>query len=72
MSLNLMEENNIVLLLQSFVVIVSGERLISRLRVQLFGAMLYQSVGWHDDEKHTTGSLTTILSNDADKVKNVS
>ena len=57
--------------LQSFVVTVSGERLTSRLRVQLFKAMLNQSVGWHDDEKNTTGSLTTILSTDADKVKNV-
>ena len=58
-------------LLQSFVVTVSGERLTSRLRVQLFKAMLNQSVGWHDDEKNTTGSLTTILSTDADRVKNV-
>ena len=57
--------------LQLFVVTVSGERLTSRLRVQLFKAMLQQSVGWHDDEDHTTGSLTTILSTDADKVKYV-
>ena len=52
-------------------VTLSGERLTSRLRVQLFKAMLQQSVGWHDEEEHTTGSLTTILSNDADNVKNV-
>ena len=50
---------------------LSGERLTSRLRVELFKAMLQQSVGWHDEEEHTTGSLTTVLSNDADNVKKV-
>ena len=53
-------------------VTLSGERLTSRLRAQLLKAMLQQSVGWHDEEEHTTGSLTTILSTDADNVKNVS
>lgn len=52
--------------------IVSGERLTTRLRVELFKALLNQTVGWYDDEEHTTGSLTTILTVDADNVKNVS
>ena len=51
---------------------VSGERLTTRLRVQLFRAFLHQTIGWYDDEEHTTGALATTLSVDADNVKNVS
>ena len=50
----------------------SGERLATRLRVQLFRAFLHQTIGWYDDEEHTTGALTTTLTVDADNVKNVS
>ena len=59
-------------MLQYFIVSASGERLTTRLRVQLFRAFLHQTIGWYDDEEHTTGALTTILSLYADKVKNVS
>ena len=51
---------------------MSGERLTTRLRVQLFKTMLNQTIGWHDEKEHTTGSLATILSVDTNNVKNVS
>lgn len=57
---------------QLFVITVSGEKLTTRLRVSAFKAMLHQTIGWHDDEEHTTGSLSTLLSVDANSVKNVS
>ena len=56
---------------QSFVVTLSGERLTTRLRVQLFKSLLQKDVGWYDEEEHTTGALTTILSVDANNVKKV-
>ena len=48
------------ILLQSLLVIVSGEKLTTRLRVQLFKSMMHQTVGWHDEEGHTTGSLAIL------------
>ena len=51
---------------------LSGERLTTRLRVQLFKAMLHSDVEWYDDEEHTTGSLNAMLYIDANNVKAVS
>ena len=51
---------------------VSGENLTARLRSLSFGAMLRQEIGWHDDEKNSTGTLTTRLSHDASQVQGVS
>ena len=51
---------------------LSGERLTTRLRVQLFKAMLHNDVEWYDDEEHTTGSLNAMLYIDANNVKAVS
>ena len=50
---------------------VSGERLTTRLRVQLFKSLLHKDVGWYDEEEHTTGALTALLSVDANNVKKV-
>ena len=33
--------------------------------------MLRQEIGWHDDEKNSTGALTTRLANDASQVQGV-
>ena len=59
------------LYLQTFAVTVSGERLTTRLRVQLFKALLRKEVGWYDKEENTTGALTALLSADANNVKKV-
>jgi ATP-binding cassette subfamily B (MDR/TAP) protein 1 len=34
--------------------------------------MLRQEIGWYDEEKNSTGALTTRLANDAGQVKEVS
>ena len=34
--------------------------------------MLRQEMGWHDDERNSTGALTTRLANDAGEVQGVS
>ena len=60
------------LFLQAFIITISGERLTTRLRVQLFKALVHQTVGWHDKEEHTTGSLTAMLYVDTNNVKKVS
>ena len=57
--------------MQSFVVMLSGERLTTRLRVELFKALLKKEVGWFDEEEHTTGALNTILFVDTNNVKKV-
>ena len=56
---------------QAFIITMSGERLTTRLRVQLFKALVHQTVGWHDEEEHTTGSLTAMLYVDTNNVKKV-
>ena len=58
--------------MQAFIITISGERLTTRLRVQLFKALVHQTVGWHDEEEHTTGSLTAMLYVDTNNVKKVS
>ena len=51
---------------------ISGEALTARLRSKSFKAMLRQEMGWHDDERNSTGTLTTRLANDAGEVQGVS
>ena len=50
---------------------ISGENLTARLRSLSFKAMLRQEVGWHDNERNSTGALTTRLANDASQVQGV-
>ena len=50
---------------------MSGEFLTERIRSRLFKAMLRQEMGWFDEEKHSTGALTTRLSEDAAQVQGV-
>lgn len=57
---------------QAFCFTVSGENLTSRLRSRLFKAFLRQEIGWYDDERNSTGALTTRLAHDAGQVQGVS
>ena len=50
---------------------VSGENLTSRLRSMTFRAMLRQEIGWFDEERNSSGALTTRLSSDAGQVQGV-
>ena len=50
---------------------VAGERLTARLRSRSFKTMLRQEIGWYDEERNSTGALTTRLANDAGQVKEV-
>ena len=51
---------------------ISGEALTARLRSKSFKAMLRQEMGWHDDERNSTGALTTRLASDVGEVQGVS
>ena len=51
---------------------IAGERLTARLRSRTFRAMLRQEIGWFDEERNSTGALTTRLANDAGQVQGVS
>ena len=51
---------------------VSGDRLTLRLRQLTFRAMLRQEIGWFDDERNSTGALSTRLASDAGQVQGVS
>jgi ATP-binding cassette subfamily B (MDR/TAP) protein 1 len=46
-----------------------GQRLGRRIRVLTLTALLKQEIGWFDDEKNSSGVLTTKLSTDAMAVK---
>lgn len=48
---------------------MSGENLTSRLRFGSFKAMLRQEIGWFDEDRNSTGTLTTRLADDAAKVQ---
>ena len=48
---------------------MSGENLTSRLRYLAFKAMMRQEIGWFDEERNSTGALTTRLADDASKVQ---
>lgn len=59
-------------MLQTLCFAVSGDRLTQRLRHLTFKAMLRQEIGWFDDERNSTGALTTRLASDAGQVQGVS
>ena len=50
---------------------IAGETLTARLRSLSFKAMLRQEIGWYDEERNSTGALTTRLANDAGQVQGV-
>ena len=58
--------------MQVFCFSVAGENLTSRLRSRSFRAMLRQEISWFDDERNSSGALTTRLSGDAGQVQGVS
>ena len=58
--------------MQVFCFDVAGEALTARIRSVSFKAMLRQEIGWYDEERNSTGALTTRLANDAGQVKEVS
>ena len=58
-------------LFQTLCFAVSGDKLTARLRKMTFKAMLRQEVSWFDDERNSTGALTTRLASDAGQVQGV-
>ncbi|EQC29709.1 hypothetical protein SDRG_12481 [Saprolegnia diclina VS20] len=57
------------LTLQNHQFSIACERLTSRIRGLCFQAMLRQDIGWFDDEKHSSGSLTTRLVTDSAAIR---
>ena len=51
---------------------ISGGKLTTRLRSRSFKVMLKQEMGWHDEERNSTGALTAQLAEDARLVQGVS
>ena len=56
-------------LVQGWMFAISGEALTTRLRIEMYQAMLSQEIGWHDMEENNTGALCARLSGDAGKVQ---
>lgn len=50
---------------------LSGERLTARVRSTTFKAMLRQEMGFFDDDRNSTGALSTILATDAGVIQKV-
>ena len=48
---------------------ISGENLTSRMRSLAFKAMLRQEIGWFDQDRNSSGALTTRLADDAAKIQ---
>ncbi|KAI9031132.1 P-loop containing nucleoside triphosphate hydrolase protein [Hyaloraphidium curvatum] len=48
---------------------MSGELLTMRMRLMCYKSILRQNIGWFDDEKQSTGTLTAKLADDATQVK---
>ncbi|XP_061185823.1 ATP-dependent translocase ABCB1-like [Saccostrea echinata] len=59
-------------LLQGFSFSVSGENLTMRLRQSCFRALLRQDIEYFDDQKNSTGALTTRLATEAAEVQGAS
>ncbi|EQC42698.1 hypothetical protein SDRG_00425 [Saprolegnia diclina VS20] len=57
------------LTLQNHQFSIACERFTSRIRGLCFEAMLRQDIGWFDDEKHSSGSLTTRLATDSAAIR---
>ncbi|KAJ1561965.1 GTPase-activating protein, partial [Cladochytrium tenue] len=56
-------------LIQNWMFGLANEYLTERVRAKLFSAILQQEIAFFDDSLHTTGSLTSNLSTDAQKVQ---
>ncbi|CAE6419809.1 unnamed protein product [Rhizoctonia solani] len=54
--------------LQNLVFGVTAARLTGKLRSLSFRAILRQDIGWFDEDKHSTGALTSTLSDNPQKV----
>ncbi|KAL5632549.1 hypothetical protein ACGC1H_005482 [Rhizoctonia solani] len=58
----------IAIAIQNLVFGVTAARLTSKLRSLSFRAILRQDIGWFDEDKHSTGALTSTLSDNPQKV----
>lgn len=56
-------------LFQSYSFNYMGQKLAQRVRVLMLGALLRQEVGWYDEDRNSSGVLTSKLSADALSVK---
>ncbi|KAF8755102.1 P-loop containing nucleoside triphosphate hydrolase protein [Rhizoctonia solani] len=54
--------------IQNLVFGMTASRLTSKLRTLSFRAILRQDIGWFDEDKHSTGALTSTLSDNPQKV----
>ncbi|KAK9165117.1 hypothetical protein Scep_000308 [Stephania cephalantha] len=58
-------------LLQHYFCTAMGERLVSRIRLYMFSAMLRNEIGWFDMDTNSTGSLISTLAADATLVRSL-
>ncbi|PIN03579.1 Multidrug/pheromone exporter, ABC superfamily [Handroanthus impetiginosus] len=58
-----------VYLLQHYFYNLMGERLIARVRLMMFSAILRNEIGWFDKDENSTGSLASKLATDATLVR---
>ncbi|KAK9164532.1 hypothetical protein Syun_005434 [Stephania yunnanensis] len=58
-------------LLQHYFCTAMGERLVSRIRLYMFSAMLRNEIGWFDMDRNSTGSLISTLAADATLVRSL-
>uniref|UniRef100_A0A6N2K363 ABC transmembrane type-1 domain-containing protein n=1 Tax=Salix viminalis TaxID=40686 RepID=A0A6N2K363_SALVM len=56
-------------ILQHYFYTLMGERLITRVRLSMFSAILCNEIGWFDLDENSTGSLTSTLAADATLVR---
>ncbi|XP_073289993.1 ABC transporter B family member 13-like isoform X1 [Primulina huaijiensis] len=56
-------------LLQHYFYTLMGERLIARVRLSMFSAILSNEIGWFDKDENSTGSLASKLATDATLVR---
>ncbi|XP_011034998.1 PREDICTED: ABC transporter B family member 13-like isoform X2 [Populus euphratica] len=56
-------------ILQHYFYTLMGERLIARVRLSMFSAILCNEIGWFDLDENSTGSLTSTLAADATLVR---
>ncbi len=48
---------------------ISGELMTKRLRLACFASLMYQEIGFFDEDRNSTGALTTKLADEATQVK---
>ncbi|KAG8377946.1 hypothetical protein BUALT_Bualt08G0086700 [Buddleja alternifolia] len=59
----------LIYLLQHYFYTLMGERLIARVRLLMFSAILTNEIGWFDKDENSTGSLASKLATDATLVR---